>query len=87
MFGRIIYEVIGKYTNPIRYHQITETESIEKLDNSEQENLSQDHKYTSTVAKVHHQKHKSEDIAAKAKKIMDKLRDKSNSTSVKNLIN
>ena len=84
--GRIVYEAIRKYINPTRYRQIIETESIEKLDTTEQANLSQDQKHTSTVAKRHYQKGKSEDIAAQAKNIMDKLRDKSES-SVLNLIN
>ena len=79
IFGRIVYEAIGKYINPTRYRQIIETESIEKLDTSEQANLPQDQKHTSTVAKIHYLKRKSEDIAAKAKKIIDKRRDKSES--------
>ena len=57
------------------------------MDTSEQANLSQDQKHTSTVAKIHYQKRKSKDIAAKAKKIIDKLGDKSESSSVVNLIN
>ena len=87
IFGRIVYEAIGKYINPTRYRQIIETKSIEKHDTSEQANLSQDQKHTSTVAKIYCEKRKSEDIAAKAKKIMDKLRDKSEPSSVINLIN
>ena len=87
IFGRTVYEAIGKYINPTRYRQIIETESIEKLDASEQANLSQDQKHTSAIAKIHYQKRKSEDIAAKAKKIMNKLRDKNESSSVINLIN
>ena len=31
IFGRIVYEAIGKYVNLTRYHQIIEIESIEKL--------------------------------------------------------
>ena len=87
IFGRVVYEAIGKYINPTRYRQIIETESIEKLNTSEQVNLSQDQKHTSAVAKIYYQKCKSEDIAAKANKIMDKLRDKNESSSVINLIN
>ena len=87
IFGRVVYEAIGKYINPTRYRQVIETESIEKLDASEQANLSQDKKHTSAVAKIHYQKRKSEDIAAKAKKITDKFRDKSESSSVINLMN
>ena len=80
IFGRVVYEAIGKYINPTRYRQIIETESIEKLNTSEQANLSQDQKHTSAVAKIHYQKLKSEDVAAKAKKIMGKLRDKNKSS-------
>ena len=76
IFGRVVYEVIGKYINPTRYRQIIETESIKELNTSEQANLPQDQKHTSAVAKIHYQKLKSEDVAAKAKKIMGKLRDK-----------
>lgn len=53
-FGRIVYEGIGKYINPTRYHQIMETESIEKQDTSEQGNLSEDKKHISAVAKMHY---------------------------------
>ena len=67
IFGRIVFEAVGKYINPTRYRQVIETESIEKLDTSEETNLSPDQTHTSTVAKIHYQKRKSEDIAAKAK--------------------
>ena len=73
IFGRIVYKAIGKYINLTRYCQIIEKESIEKLNTSEQAILSQDQKHTSAIAKIHYQKRKSEDTAAKAKKIMDKL--------------
>ena len=79
--------MVNKFQNPTRYRQIKETESIEKLNTSEQVNLSQDQKHTSAVAKIHYQKLKSEDVAAKAKKIKDKLRDKNESSSAINLIN
>ena len=77
IFGRIVFEAIGKYINPTRYRQIVETESIEKLSSEEQTNLSKDQKHTSTVAKIHYQKLKSEEIAKKAKLSMEKLCDKS----------
>ena len=75
--------------NPACNYLLTEleTESIEKLNTSEQENLSQDQKHTSAVAKIHYQKRKSEDMVTKAKKIIDKLRDKNESSLVINLIN
>ena len=56
------------------------------MDTFEQANLSEDQKYASTVAKINYQERISEDIAAKARKIMDKLRDKSELSSVINLI-
>ena len=86
IFSCTVYEAIGKYINPTRYHQILETESIEKLAASEQANLSQDQKHASAVAKIHYPKRKSEDIAAKAKETINKLRDKIESSSVINLI-
>ena len=63
VFGRIVYEAIGKYISPTHYRHMIETESIEKLDTSEQANLSQDQKHSLTVGKIHYQKRKSEDIA------------------------
>ena len=77
IFGRIVFEAIGKYINPTRYRQIIETESIAKLDLTDQENLSKDQKHTSTVAKIHYQKLRSQDIAIKAKQSMQKLCNKS----------
>ena len=87
IFGCLVYEAIGKYINPTCYRQIIETETIEKLNTSEQANFSQDQKHTSAVAKIHYQKLKSEDVAAKAKKITDKIRDENESSSVISLIN
>ena len=51
MLGRIVYETVGNYINPIRYYQNTETESIEKLETSEQAKLSEEQKYDSAVAR------------------------------------
>ena len=72
---------IRRRLNPACNYLLTEleTESIEKLNTSEQENLSQDQKHTSAVAKIHYQKRKSEDMSTKAKKIIDKRRDKNES--------
>ena len=68
IFSRIVYETFGKYINATCYCQIAKTESIEKDDISEEANLLADLKITSAVCKIHYQKHKSEDISAKAKK-------------------
>ena len=66
-FSRIVYKAFRKYINPTRYCQIAQTENIEKEDISEA-NLLADKKKTSVVDKIHYQKHRSEDIAAKSKK-------------------
>ena len=34
IYDRVVHEAIGKYIKPIRYTQIIETKSIEKLDTS-----------------------------------------------------
>ena len=81
IFGRIVFQAIGKYINPTRYRQIIETESAEKLTSAEQANISDDQKHTSNVAKIHYQKLKSQDVAMKAKSCLDKLRDASTSSN------
>ena len=73
IFGRLVYQAIGKYINPTRYRQIIETESVEKLTVEEQQILSLDQKHTSFVAKIHYQKLKSRNIATKGKQLMEKL--------------
>ena len=72
IFGRIVYQAVRKYINPSCYRQIIETESIEKPDITEQENVSEEHvsedqKHNPAVAKMHYLKRKSEDIAVEAK--------------------
>ena len=73
VFGRLVFQAIGKYINPTRYRQIIETESAEKLSLEEQRTLSLDQKHTSLVARVHYQKLKSHDVAKKGKELMSKL--------------
>ncbi|XP_057299140.1 uncharacterized protein LOC130629800 isoform X2 [Hydractinia symbiolongicarpus] len=87
VFGRIVYQAIGKYINPTRYRQIIETESVAHLETKEQAILSQDQKHTSQVAKVHYQKTESRNIAAKARLCMDKLRDQTTCTLTVSEIN
>ena len=70
IFGRMVYQAIGKYVNPTRYRQIIETESAERLSTEEQAIVSLDQKHTSNVAKVHYQKQKSRDVARKASECM-----------------
>ena len=82
IFGRIVFLAIGKYINPIRYKQIIETESAEKLTLTldEETCLSKDQKHTSNVAKIHYQKLRSENIAMKAILCLEKLQDSSKSS-------
>ena len=75
IFGRLVFQAIGKYIHPTRYRQIVETESAKNLTLEEQQALSEDQKHTSFVAKVHYQKLNSRDIAEKGKQAMAKLRD------------
>ena len=75
VFGRLVFQAIGKYINPTRYRQIIETESAAKLTIEDQQILSQDQKHTSFVAQVHYQKLQSRDVASKGKQVMEKLTD------------
>ena len=84
IFGRIVFQAIGKYINPTRYRQIVETGRAEKLTPSEQSNLTEDQKHTSNVAKIHYQKLRSESIARKAKSSFDKLCDSSENNNNNN---
>ena len=79
IFGRLVYQAIGKYINPTRYRQIIETESAQNLSVDDQNAISQDQKHTSFVARVHYKKLESRAVAEKAKQSMDKLRNNSNS--------
>jgi hypothetical protein len=74
IFGRMVFQAIGKYIHPTRYRQIIETESSSRLASEEQKILSLDQKHTSEVAKVHYQKHQSRVIAEKGKELMEKLK-------------
>ena len=73
IFGRLVYQAIGKYINPTRYRQIIETESVEKLTVEEQQILSLDQKQTSFITKIHYQKLKLRNISTKGKQLMEKL--------------
>ena len=73
VFGRLVYQAVGKYIHPTRYRQIVETESAAKLTQEEQQIISNDQKHTSQVAKVHYQKRKSREIALSAQASLQKL--------------
>ena len=72
VFGRMVYQAIGKYVNPTRYRQIIETASSDFLSIKDQSLISLDQKHTSNVAKVHYQKKRSREVAQKAMNCMEK---------------
>ena len=71
--SKLVFEAIGKYMHPTRYHQIVETESVLKLSPGEQDIMSRDQKHSSQVTKTHYQKLSSREIAEKAKHCFGKL--------------
>ena len=73
IFGRMVFQAIGKYVHPTRYRQILETESSKHLSPDEQSQLSMDQKHTSRVAKVHYKKMESRKVALNGQKCMQKL--------------
>ena len=73
IFGRMVFQAIGKYIHPTRYRQIVETESSTKLSPEEQSQLSMDQKHTSRVAKVHYKKIESQKVALNGRQCMQKL--------------
>ena len=73
VFGRMVYQAIGKYVNPTRYRQIIETASSNFLSIKDQSLISLDQKHTSNVAKVHYQKKRSREVAQKAMNCMEKI--------------
>ena len=87
IYGRIVYQVIGKYINPTRYRQIIETESAENLPFNDKMALTEDQNHTSQVAKVHYQKMKSRVTARKGNECTNKLRNKQGATASINDIN
>lgn len=71
-FGKIVFNVIGKYVYPTRYRQISETESLEVLAPEEQQWVSEDQKHSSRVAKVHYQKKRSRVVLSQSNTYMTK---------------
>ena len=59
IMSKLVFDAIGKYIHPTRYHQIVETQSLNHLSSEEQRILSEDQKHSSAVAKVHYQKQRS----------------------------
>ena len=73
VMGQLVFDAIGKYIHPTRYRQIVETQSLNQLISKEQSIWSEDQKHSSTVAKVHYQKHRSREVAANAHECLQKL--------------
>ena len=73
LMSKMVFEATGKFIHPTRYRQIVETASHQQLTSSEQETISEDQKHSSVVAKVHYQKRRSRDVAAKAHECLKKL--------------
>ena len=73
LFGKLVFDAIGKYIHPTRYCQIIETASAESLSAEEQRKLSNDQKHSSHVAKIHYQKQRSSDVAQSANQCIQRL--------------
>jgi len=73
VMSKLVFHAIGKYVHPTRYRQIVETQSINLLTSKEQRILSEDQKHSSAVAKVHYQKQRSRELAAKGHECLQKL--------------
>ena len=72
--GKLVFDAIGKYINPIRYRQIIEIKRSSCLDNEEQEWISEDQKHSSHVAGIYYQKKRSRNVAMKRQGCLKKLR-------------
>ena len=59
----LVYQVIGKSINPTRYRQIVETESSQRLNESQRKSLSDDMKHSSYVTKRSYIKRASRETA------------------------
>ena len=73
VMSKLVFDAIGKYIHPTRYRQTVETQSLNQLTSTEQNNLSEDQKHSSAVAKIHYQKQRSHEIAVKGHECLQKL--------------
>ena len=73
LMSKLVFDATGKYIHPTRYRQIVETASSRHLNSSAQGAISEDQKHSSIVARVHYQKQRSREVAAKAYKFLEKL--------------
>lgn len=75
VMNKLVFYAIGKYVHPTRYRQIVETQSLRELTSKEHEILSEDQKHSSAVAKVHYQKQRSREVAARTHVCLQNLQD------------
>ena len=73
LMSKMVFDATGKYIHPTRYRQIVETASHDKLNDKEQDAISEDQKHSSVVAKVHYQKQRSREVATRAHECLRKL--------------
>ena len=73
LMSKIMFDATGKYIHSTRYRQIVETASHDKLNDKEQDTISEDQKHSSVVAKVHYQKQRSLEVATRAHEFLRKL--------------
>ena len=66
LISKLVFDTIGKYVHPTRCRQIVETVRSEKLSSNVQGTISEDQKHSSFVARVHYQKQRWREVAAKA---------------------
>ena len=71
LMSKLVFDATGKYVHPTRYRQIVETASTRHLSSSAQSTISEDHKHSSVMAKVHYQKQRSREVASKAHKCLE----------------
>ena len=71
IMSKLVFDAIGKYIHPTRYHQIVDC--LNELTSEEQRILSEDQKHSSAVAKVHYRKQRSREVALKGHECLQKL--------------
>ena len=71
--SKLVFDATGQYVHPTRYRQIVETASSKHLSSSAQRMISEDHKHSSVVARVHYQEQRSREVATKAHEFQERL--------------
>ena len=71
--GKLVFDSTAKYVHPTRFRQIVETESSKSLRSTAQSTISEDQKHSCAVAKMHYQKQRTREVAAKAHTFLKEL--------------